>query len=143
MLIFVWRFLDSQDNQVYFGDLQVLNEDMYILTNIYYVRVETPIQPEGIDQQAQPNISLAKLGNELHGPLDVMYIRRDKVLYWENLKDDGQVATAITRFEEDRDSGASTQTQQQTPTTTPAGSTQPAGTPQQDDTTGTGTTPTP
>ena len=71
---------------------------MYVLSDIYYVRVENPIQPEGASQEAQPNISLAKLGNELHGPQDVMYVSRDKVLYWENLKDDGQVVKAITEY---------------------------------------------
>lgn len=93
-------FLDSQDGQVYFGKLAIYNDDLYQLTDIYYVRVENPVQPEGADQASTPqqNISLAKLGNELHGPQDVMYVNRDKVLYWENLKDDGQVVTAITEF---------------------------------------------
>jgi hypothetical protein len=119
-------FLDSQDGQVYFGKLGVYNSNLYILSDIFYVRVENPIQPEGANQPAQPNISLAKLGNELHGPQDVMFIARDKVLYWENLKDDGQVVTAITNFKEN---GA---------TTNNSGSgTQPAGTEAQDDTTGT------
>jgi len=91
-------FLSSQDGQVYFGKLAVYNSDLYVLSDIYYVRVENPIQPEGASQAAQPNISLAKLGNELHGPQDVMYIARDKVLYWENLKDEGQVVKAITEY---------------------------------------------
>lgn len=91
-------FLNSQDGQVYFGKLGVYNSDLYVLSDIYYVRVENPIQPEGAQQETQPNISLAKLGNELHGPEDVMYVSRDKVLYWENLKDDGQVVKAITEY---------------------------------------------
>ncbi|HMT18460.1 MAG TPA: hypothetical protein PKD20_02970 [Candidatus Saccharibacteria bacterium] len=91
-------FLDSQDGQVYFGKLNIYNSDMYVLTDIYYVRVENPVQPEGQNQQQQANISLAKLGNELHGPEDSMFIRRDKVLFWENLKDDGQVVKAITEY---------------------------------------------
>ena len=91
-------FLNSQDGQVYFGKLGVYNSDLYVLTDIYYVRVENPVQPEGQNQQQQANISLAKLGNELHGPEDVMYISRDKVLFWENLKDDGQVVKAITEY---------------------------------------------
>jgi hypothetical protein len=91
-------FLNSQDGQVYFGKLGVYNNDLYVLSDIYYVRVENPIQPEGAAQEAQPNISLAKLGNELHGPEDVMYISRDKVLYWENLKEEGQVVKAITDY---------------------------------------------
>lgn len=91
-------FLNSQDGQVYFGKLGIYNSDLYVLTDIYYVRVENPVQPEGQNQQQQANISLAKLGNELHGPEDVMYISRDKVLFWENLKDDGQVVKAITEY---------------------------------------------
>ncbi len=109
-------FLDSQDGQVYFGKLGVYNKDLYQLTDIYYVRVENPIQPEGANQTQQPNISLAKLGNELHGPQDVMYIARDKVLYWENLKDDGQVVTAITNYKENGETtptDSTTQTQQE------------------------------
>jgi hypothetical protein len=109
-------FLNSQDGQVYFGKLAVYNSDLYVLSDIYYVRVETPIQPEGVDQAPQPNISLAKLGNELHGPEDVMFIARDKVLYWENLKNEGQVVTAITEFK--ASGGASNQQNTTQPTET-------------------------
>jgi len=146
-------FLDSQDGQVYFGKMGVYNRDMYILTDIYYVRVENPIQPQGTEAQ-QPNISLAKLGSELHGPQDVMYISRDKVLYWENLKDDGQVVTAINNFKENGESASqqapvdqSVDQSQAAPADSTEGDgteagvendasadTQPAGTPQQNDT---------
>ena len=114
-------FLNSADGQVYFGKLGTYNSDLYVLTDIYYVRVENPIQPEGASQEAQPNISLAKLGSELHGPEDVMYIARDKVLYWENLKDDGQVVTAITKYKE---TGETTDTTQETDTTNQTDTTQ-------------------
>jgi hypothetical protein len=124
-------FLNSQDGQVYFGKLKVFNRDIYQLTDIYYVRVENPIQPEGANQPAQPNISLAKLGNELHGPQDAMFIRRDQVLYWENLKDDGQVVTAITEF---KANGGQTQDQTQQQTQQQQQTTQPTETPAADDT---------
>ena len=125
-------FLDSQDGQVYFGKLEVYNGSLYRLTDIFYVRVEQPIQPEGADQvQQQANISLAKLGNELHGPEDVMMIRRDKVLYWENLKDDGQVVTAIKEFDANGRQTQDTQQQTQQPQQQQP---QPTGTEQQNDT---------
>lgn len=119
-------FLDSQDGQVYFGKLNIYNSDMYVLTDIYYVRVENPVQPEGQNQQQKTNISLAKLGNELHGPDDSMFIRRDKVLFWENLKDDGQVVKAITEYKKNggntstdtTNTNNSTSTQQTTNDTT-------------------------
>jgi hypothetical protein len=96
-------FLSSQDGQVYFGKLSTYNQNYYRLTDIYYVRVEQQIQPEGQQtaNQAQQSISLAKLGNELHGPEDEMFISRDKVLFWENLKEDGQVVKAIREYQKD------------------------------------------
>lgn len=112
-------FLNSQDGQVYFGRLEVYNSKLYRLTDIFYVRVEQALQPESETQQTQANISLAKLGNELHGPEDAMFIARDKVLYWENLKNDGQVVTAITEFiKNGRQTPQNDQQQtQETPTT--------------------------
>lgn len=89
-------FLDDANGQVYFGNLSVFNDKFYMLSDIFYVRVEQ-VQPETATDPAQ-NISLAKLGNELHGPEDAMYISRDKVLFWENLKDDGKVVTAIVEY---------------------------------------------
>ena len=41
----------------------------------------------------------SELGGELHGPEDVMYVSREQVLFWENLKDDGKVATAIKDYQ--------------------------------------------
>lgn len=124
-------FLNSQDGQVYFGKLESYNENYYHLSDIFYVRVEQKIQPEG--QQAassasQQSISLAKLGNELHGPEDEMYISKDKVLFWENLKESGQVVTAIREYKKNPDAANKAATDEQststnqgtTNTTTPA-----------------------
>jgi len=90
-------FLNDANGQVYFGSLEVFNDKFYVLSDIFYVRVEQ-VQPETSAAAAAQNISLAKLGNELHGPEDAMYIARDKVLFWENLKDDGKVVTAIAEY---------------------------------------------
>jgi hypothetical protein len=90
-------FLNSSDGQVYFGKLTVFNKDYYKLTDIYYVRVQQ-VQPDK-NQAAQSNISLAKLGNEIHGPEDVMYVNRNSVMFWENLKEGGQVVKAIREYQ--------------------------------------------
>jgi hypothetical protein len=91
-------FLDSADGQVYFGKLTQLNKDYYKLTDIYYVRVTT-VQPSDSASDSTQQISLAKLGSEIHGPEDSMYIAKDKVMFWENLKEDGQVVTAIREYQ--------------------------------------------
>jgi len=92
-------FLNSSDGQVYFGKLSVLNRDYYKLTDIYYVRVQTVQPDKSTTSSSQQNISLAKLGSEIHGPEDVMFINRNSVMFWENLKEDGQVVKAIREYQ--------------------------------------------
>ena len=107
--------------QVYFGKVGKLNSQYMTLSDIYYLRVNQQVQPGS--QQTQQDVSLAKLGCELHGPEDGMVINRDQIVFWENLKaqdkDQGQVVDAIKRYQESEDSKKScadrnTATQQQT-----------------------------
>ncbi len=84
------------NGQVYFGNISDLNKDFLTLSNIYYLRVNQQVQPGR--QASQNDVSLVKLGCELHGPEDIMVVNRDQVTFWENLKDDGQVATAIAEY---------------------------------------------
>jgi hypothetical protein len=96
-------FLSDGTGQVYFGKLTSYNREFFRLTDVYYPRVEQKLQPGETDtSKAQTSISLAKLGiAELHCPLDEMFISRDKVSYWENLDDGGQVAEAIKTYKAD------------------------------------------
>lgn len=88
--------------QVYFGKVEDLNAKYLRMSNIYYLRVNQTVQPDqenGSQQQATANdISLVKLGCELHGPQDEMLINREQVIFWENLKGDGQVAKAVDEY---------------------------------------------
>ena len=74
--------------QVYFGKITNITDTQVTLENIYYLRDNS-----GSDQ------SLVKLGSELHGPEDKMFIERKNVQFWENLKPDSQVAKAIADYE--------------------------------------------
>lgn len=88
------------NGQVYFGKISALNDKYVRLGNIYYLRVNQAVQPK----QSSPSttnsndVSLVKLGCELHGPEDQMLINRDQVTFWENLKTDGQVAKAVADY---------------------------------------------
>jgi hypothetical protein len=85
-----------ENGQVYFGHLSNINGSYANLTDIYYLQVQQDGIQEGENNAAaDPQISLAKLGNELHGPEDVMYISRDKILFWENMQNDSDVVEAI------------------------------------------------
>jgi hypothetical protein len=99
------------NGQVYFGKIKDVNSQYIDLRNIYYLNVNQQVQPDQKDDKnkeasnAQNSISLVKLGCELHGPADQMIINRDQITFWENLKDDGQVAKAIAQWVEQNPDG--------------------------------------
>ncbi len=86
------------NGQVYFGKVTHTDSSYVKLTDIFYLQVQQTVQPKDTPAAANPQVSLAKLGGELHGPEDVMFISRQQVLFWENLKDDGKVTAAIKDY---------------------------------------------
>ena len=84
------------NGQVYFGKLSGVNDKYVKLTNIYYLQApQQNVQPGNNQQQTPTQLTVVKLGNELHGPEDSMFIARSQLLFWENLKDSGKVVQAI------------------------------------------------
>lgn len=83
------------NGQVYFGKLGKPETDYTVLTEIYYLQVDQPIQPAQTKTSDQPQISLVKLGDEIHGPKDEMKINKGQILFIEDLKSDGRVVKAI------------------------------------------------
>lgn len=99
--------------QVYFGKITDLNSRAIEMSDIYYLRVNQTVQPnqENAGQQTNANdISLVKLGCELHGPEDAMVINQEQVIFWENLKTDGQVAKAVDEYKKQNPDGQKCET---------------------------------
>lgn len=92
-----YQALFLTNGQVYFGHIKNVDHSYAKMADIYYLQVQQSVQPENKpeDENKQPQVSLSKLGSELHGPEDAMYISRDQILFWENLKDDSKVVQAI------------------------------------------------
>lgn len=88
------------NGQVYFGKLAEVNGIYSELTDVYYLQVQQSVQPANNDKKSQ--VSLTKLGSELHGPTDKMHISRDQILFWENLTDDSTVVKAINQYQADK-----------------------------------------
>lgn len=81
------------NNQVYFGKLTNTESQYPVLRDIYYLQVGQALQPPS--ETPQPELRLIKLGAELHGPEDEMFINRDQILFYEDLKADSQIVKAI------------------------------------------------
>mgnify|MGYP001567471508 CR=1 FL=1 len=84
------------NDQVYFGKLSKIDSSYPVLRDVYYLQVTQALQPRDSNTPAT-NINLVKLGGELHGPKDEMVINRDHILFFEDLKDDSQIVTAIAQ----------------------------------------------
>lgn len=97
-----YQALFLTNGQVYFGKLSQSDTKTVHLHDIYYLQVQQAVQPkpeQATDTTAQnQKLSLAKLGGELHGPEDNMYVDRSQVLFWENLQDKGKVVQAIKDY---------------------------------------------
>lgn len=96
------------NGQVYFGKLTSLNDNYMKMTDIFYLQTQDTQtdtdkkNPQETSTDQNSNVQLIKLGNEVHGPEDAMVISRDQVLFYENLKNDGKVATTIKQYKEQK-----------------------------------------
>lgn len=84
------------NGQVYFGKLSGPNSQMVTLSDIYYLQVKADQQEQ--KDPKEPQISLVKLGEELHGPVDEMKINRDHILFFEKMKSNAKVVEAIEQY---------------------------------------------
>jgi hypothetical protein len=85
--------------QVYFGNIQTLNNNFLILSNIFYLQTSSNGASSTSTSTSGSNVTLVKLGCELHRPYDQMVINRSQVTFWENLESNGQVATAVATYQ--------------------------------------------
>jgi hypothetical protein len=111
--------------QVYFGNIKSLNDKYYVLTNIYYL--QTASSSSSSSSNANNNVSLVKLGCELHQPYDQMVINTSQVTFWENLQSDGQVAKAVATFQKDNPNGQKCADQSSSSSSNSSSSVQSAG----------------
>ena len=90
------------NGQVYFGRL-ARHGNYYKLSDVYYLQNKSGEKTESDGQlNSSGDVELIKLGNEVHGPEDVMIIERSQVLFFENLKNDGNVVKSIQQHQQNR-----------------------------------------
>ncbi|HET8884527.1 MAG TPA: hypothetical protein VFM68_03585 [Candidatus Saccharimonadales bacterium] len=96
------------NGQVYFGKLDKLNGGYFKLTDIFYLQAqpdesgdtsEGSTNPQETANQQTPDVQLIKLGSEVHGPTDEMIMSKEQILFFENLKADGNVSETIEKYQ--------------------------------------------
>lgn len=85
------------NGQVYFGKIKENNSKEIILDDVFYLQSNNqgPISDQPI-QSSQ--FTLIKLGNELHGPTDELFINKQNVLFYEHLRSDSHVVKSIKNY---------------------------------------------
>ena len=84
------------NGQVYFGKMIEKSKNEIVLDEVYYIQLSSGAAQEGIAQgSAQNHLNLVKLGNELHGPTNELYINASQVVFYEYLREDSKVVEAI------------------------------------------------
>lgn len=81
-----------EGNTQFYGHLNGIDTQFPELTDVYY------IESKPASDNASQELTLVKFGmhpNEVIGPEDTVYLNRDKILYWENLKADSRVVKGI------------------------------------------------
>ncbi len=110
------------NGQVYFGEIDSLTDQYLTLKDIYYLQLlpsDLQGQQQQNTQQQQGQLALRKLGKsgELHGPVDVMKINREQILYYQEITEEGEVMKAIRNYQKNPNSNqqapANSQGQQQ------------------------------
>jgi hypothetical protein len=75
------------NGSTYFGKLQEQGEAWFALTDVFYLA-----------STDQSGAQLVKRGSEPQGPREPMIVSKQQVLFIENLREDGEIVTAIKRF---------------------------------------------
>jgi len=88
------------NGQVYFGKLSPIGDDYFKLKDVYYLQAdsEKSKNPQETTKQDAGDVQLIKLGSEIHGPEDEMTISENQMLFFENIKDDGDVGKSISEY---------------------------------------------
>lgn len=107
--------------QAYFGKLLTRGDDLYLLSDVYYLG-----NPR--EGGTEPGPLLKRGGSEVHGPKEPMIIPARAVLFIENMREDSEVMLAIRRFKSG-ESVPAAPTPTRAPTAAPAATPRPSPTP--------------
>jgi hypothetical protein len=86
------------NGQVYFGKLTDMGSEYLRLNDVYYLQTSSDDNKSDNPQNSTDtsnDIKLIKLGSEVHGPEDQMIIVKGLVIFFENIKADGDVGKLI------------------------------------------------
>jgi hypothetical protein len=87
------------NGQVYFGKMIANNNSEIVLNNVFYIQLnDKTAVVGGTTALGQTSFNLVKLGNELHGPTDELFVNKSQVVFYEKLRADSKVVESIKNY---------------------------------------------
>lgn len=89
------------NGQIYFGKLSAYNDEYLRLTTGYYPQAKEAgtTEEEADVSDTSSGIQLIRLGDEVYGPENEIFVSKKQILHYENLKTDSKVAQLIDQNE--------------------------------------------
>ena len=87
-------FLTS--GQAYFGKITEINNEYIIMENAFSIKVQQAQADE--EGETSSEIKLLSIEKEFYEPEDYMLIKKDSILFIEELKDSSQIVEAIENY---------------------------------------------
>ena len=76
------------NGQEYFGHLEEMNADYVLLKDVHFLRTKDEKSP-------QQSIDVIRMVDSVHSPENVMYIPKEQIIFWQNIRQDSPLAKAI------------------------------------------------
>ena len=90
-----YKAIFLSNGQVYFGKISERGWQTVTMNEVYYFQLKNSTT----SAVAGDDLSLIKLGNELHGPEDSLEINWDHILFIESLRRDSRIVGAIEKYQ--------------------------------------------
>lgn len=88
-----YQIVVTTSGKTYFGKLRSATGDYLVLEHPYTTQAIASSSDNKQPDQSQT--ALLKLSQQIYGPEDVLSIKSEQVLFWQNLRPDSKVAKAI------------------------------------------------
>jgi len=88
-----YQAVQLTNGQAYFGKLSAINGDYFKLSDVYYIQQKASTDESDSSSSQQ----LVRLSDGTYGIEDNMVIPKNQILFYENLKDDGQVVQLMKK----------------------------------------------
>jgi hypothetical protein len=88
-----YQVVSLTNDQIYFGKITSIDDKIVTMENVYYMANSAP-KTEEQDVAGSTSV-LRPLDKAIYGPRDILYLRKNQVVSWQNLKNDSQVVKTI------------------------------------------------